>query len=495
MIRRHIIITSLLMPVLSCGTGLCKEAAKIKLNLETAHHGTPEIDLAMLETSHPDAKTKAFFIEARKLFQNHPQSTFADLTELRDAAKRNGLTHLGGPMLGALSQDGARVWLRTVDPAEVTVVVDDNGKERHFGPVASTVESDLSAVVPVTGLKPGTRYPYHVLVNGKAISMPADAAITTALEAPGKMQIAFGADFHKTGLWNRPLLDQIRTRGNRAMLLLGDNAVDDRTNRVGLHRSDYLLRDLSPAWRELAANASIYATWDDHDYFNNDKSGIPKNFTAADRAAVRTVWTQNWNNPGYGQAGQNEGIYFRSRIGPCDVIMLDTRFFRSAKMEPDSYLGTTQMQWLEEQLLSCTGPFIILTSGTMWSDDISDGKDSWGVWDPEGRERIFSLIEKHHIGGVILLSGDRHGARVIKIPRPSGFTFWEFELGSLGAHRGPGAMGSHPENQPFGKTVQPLFGECAFDTTTDDPTVTVRIIDAKGDTPYEVTLTRSQLTP
>ena len=42
---------------------------------------------------------------------------------------------------------------------------------------------------------------------------------------------------------------------------------------------------------------------------------------------------------------------------------------------------------------------------------LSGGKDSWGKFDPKGREEIFSLIEKHRIPGVLLTSGDRHGAR------------------------------------------------------------------------------------
>lgn len=472
---------------------MAAEPTKSDLNL--AHQGTPAVDNAVLRRAPQSPAVKALFAVARQAFEANPDSRFADLSEIQESAQQQGLTHLGGPMLGSLTHAGASVWLRTTRPAQVTVIVQADDKEYIFGPVTSTVASDLTAVVPVTGLKPATRHPYRVLIDGKPIVMPAGAVIRTAPEPTTKsrMQIAFGADFHKTGLWNRPLLGQIRIRGNSAMLLLGDSAVDDRESRVGLHRSDYLLRDLSPPWQELASSVPIYATWDDHDYFNNDLSGIPPKATEADRAAVRTVWSQSWNNPSYGI--KDQGIFFRTRIGPCDLIMLDTRFFRSKPGLPDAFLGQAQMDWLLEQLAACSGPFIILTSGTMWSDAISGGKDSWGKWDPEARERIFELIEKRHIGGVLLLSGDRHGARVLRIPRRSGFAFHEFELGSLGAHTGPPATGSQPEQQLFGLVNQAAFGEFLFDTTPADPTVTLRIVDERGKNIYQLSLTLSQLTP
>jgi len=467
------------------------------LNLNAVHKGSVAIDTALLNLVPQPDSVQAFFAAARQAFEAHPTAGFADLPTIRKAADEHGVALLGGPLLGALSHDGVRVWVRTVKPAQVGIVLQAGGEERCFGPIASTAASDLTAVVPVTGLESATRYPYRVLVDGQPIALPPGAALTTA-PAPGaatRMTIAFGADFHKTGLWNQALLDRIRTRENAAILLLGDSAVDDRDNHVGLHRSDYLLREFSPAWRQLAAALPVYAAWDDHDYFNNDRSGTPPKFTDDDRAAVRKVWTQCWNNPAYGFEDRGLGIFFHTRLGPCDLIMLDTRSRRTQRGQEDCFLGAEQMRWLEQELSACAGPFIILTGGTMWSDYVSAGKDSWGVWDPPGRERIFSLIEEKRIGGVILLSGDRHGARVMRIPRPSGFTFWEFELGSLGAHPGPAAMGQEPGQQPFGVIGRTLFGECTFDTTVADPTATIRVVDPEGQDHFQVTLTRSQLTP
>ena len=73
--------------------------------------------------------------------------------------------------------------------------------------------------------------------------------------------------------------------------------------------------------------------------------------------------------------------------------------------------------------------------------------------------------------------------------------FHEFEMGSLGAHEGPGAMGDKPAMQPFGIVQTFAFGEFTFDTAAADPTVTFRAVGTDGKALYTSTLTRGQLTP
>jgi alkaline phosphatase D len=279
------------------------------------------------------------------------------------------------------------------------------------------------------------------------------------------------------------------------MMLLGDIAADDRENRINMHRSDYLLRDVSKPWQMLVANVPLYAAWDDHDYFNNDLGGIPKGFTEADREAVRAVWHQNWNNP----ENENPGIYFNTRIGPVEVIMLDTRSFREngRRGEYNSYLGSEQFKWLKETLKNSKAPFKVISGGTMWSDYITPGKDSWGTWDTEAREELFNFIETENISGVLLVSGDRHGARGFTIPRPSGFEFYEFQVASLGGVPGPAAMAEDTSHQLFGYHGNGVtaFGEFTFNTIKDYPSVIFRLIDQFGNILEEHTLPYSKLMP
>jgi alkaline phosphatase D len=198
-------------------------------------------------------------------------------------------------------------------------------------------------------------------------------------------------------------------------------------------------------------------------------------------------------NPEYGNG--SEGVYLHRRIGPADVIMLDNRSFRNHAKGRDSFLGRKQMDWLKEQLLASTAPFIILSCGTMFSDYVSNGKDSWGQYDPEGREELFRFIEDNHIGGVLLISGDRHGARGFTIPRPGGFKFYEFEGACCGGRGGPKSSPESKPNRLYEIEYQYAFSEFEFDTTCADPTVTFRLMDKNETELYKITLTRSQLIP
>lgn len=458
---------------------------------------TPNVDILKYwgKTSIEDIE---IYKAAEKIFAASQEASYDDLfrsKEFVNLCRKNNRVLLGGPMLGNVSAEGISIWLRTSEPSSVAVKVVGEKLNSTFGPFYTKVEDELSVVIDIDGLQSSTTYTYQIFVNDKLIDLPAKGKFTTTTEfnSATKTRITFGSCPHRWGLGNEQLFQQIESRDPIAMLLLGDIAVQDRNNHFGKHRADYLARDLQPAWKNFVSSVPVYASWDDHDYFDNDKAGIPEGFTKADKQEVRLVFKNSWANPFYGLEDKSEGIFTRTRIGPADIIMTDNRYFR--KNKPGSFLGDEQMNWLKEQLLDCQGPFIILSCGSMWSDYVSNGKDSWGMNDPEGREEIFKLIEDNNIGGVLLISGDRHGARGFTIPREHGFSLYEFEAGSLGARVGPPATKTEWTTQLYGIDGRFAFGEFTFDTTKSDPTVTFKLIEENGEIIYEHTMNRSTLTP
>ncbi|MFP4059286.1 MAG: alkaline phosphatase D family protein [Bacteroidales bacterium] len=467
---------------------------RYKITLPEAHIGNLDIDLQLLESYQPQPENvKQFYIDARNIFSENKNADFTNKAILY-AARKHDIALIGGPMLGNLKENSVTLWFRPVrnEPVEIKVIKKEGSEEKSY--YKNLVEPGIEQRVKLDGLSSNTSYTYEVY--SKMHKIGAGSFRTPPIpDEPGVFKLAFGSCLHKIGLHNPNLVNQVLRVKPRLMMLMGDIAVDDRENNINMHRSDYLLRDLSDSWQKLSSNIPIYAAWDDHDYLNNDLSGIPARFTESDQAALREVWHQNWNNP----ENRAEGIYFNTRVGPVEIIMLDTRSCRDNKNRGQygSYLGFEQQDWLKETLRNSTAPIKVISSGTMWSDYVSNGKDSWGTWDKLGREEIFNLIEKENIPGVLLISGDRHGARGFTIPRPSGFSFYEFEAASLGGVRGPPAMAEDTTNQLFGYfgTDVIAFGEFTFDTTGDKPVATFRLIDQFGKILEEHVLTYGQLTP
>ena len=495
--KKTFLINTLLWVTLVSPQNLSAQDERLHhVTLKQAHTGTLEVDTLLLDSyGPPPGNIRQFYLQSRAILSEKKDRDFTH-PEIIESAKKNGIALMGEPMLGDLGSDRVSIWLRPARRDLLTIKLgDEDGKViRQFK--SGSIEPGVAKRIIIDGLTPDTHYRYSILSDENIL---ANGHFTTAPtpKEKGVMRLAFGADFHKIGLHNPKLFREISKREPRVMLLYGDSAVDGRKGMVNMHRADYLLRDSSQAWKKFVSHTPVYATWDDWDYFANDKSGVPKQYKHSDRKAVRAVWHENWNNPIRDK--ERKGIYFSTRLGPVEIFMLDTRSCRQNEKRGQHacYLGKAQQEWLKKGLKESNAPFKILSSGTMWSDYVSKAKDSWGSWDTKGREEIFSLIESEKVGGVLLLSGDRHGARGFKIPRPSGFAFHEFGVGTLGGVPGPPALVENCPQQLFGYEGEGTiaFGEFTFDTSRKDPTVTFRLISESGEHLEKHILPLSQLTP
>ncbi|MEM9328434.1 MAG: alkaline phosphatase D family protein [Bacteroidota bacterium] len=387
---------------------------------------------------------------------------------------------LGGPMLGSVSSDQVSIWVRTARPSGVSIEYQSEAGEASRTEVSQTlVSTDLTTVIKLDDLQADQNYTYELIINDTLIVTNTNYRFRTPSD--DNVRLVFGSCPHRWGLGNTQLFSTIINRQPNAMLFLGDIAVQDRDNHLGMHRADYLLRDFQSAWKLLASQVPICASWDDHDYFNNDRAGIPKGYQDLDRRNVRKIFQRSWVNPAYGE--NSEGIYFSTTIGSIDILMTDNRYFRTG--EPGSFLGDTQMAWLKQQITQSESAFLVLSCGTMWSDFVSNGKDSWGVNDPNGRDEILDLLEAQGKAGVVLISGDRHGARGFIIERESGFQMHEFGAGSLGARLGPPKSKPEWTTQLYGIDKTAAFGELTFNSATDSTSVVFRLIREDGEVLYQ----------
>ncbi|MDB0056703.1 alkaline phosphatase D family protein [Akkermansiaceae bacterium] len=404
--------------------------------------------------------------------------------------KKHKLTLLGGPALGQLSPSSVSVWFRTAQPADVTIILADG---TNFGPAQTTFDSDLIGTISLTGLKPDSCYAYQILVDGKPASpTPKSLTFRTAPEADfkGKFTVAFGACSRyvpeREDIWK-----VVAAQNPIAYLTLGDNLYIDQPKEQQKQRVHYYRRQFHPAYRSLTATTPIYSIWDDHDFAANDDEGGPERFKPSWKVKNFEVYAQNWNNPPYAGGKENPGTFFDFVIGDVHFIMTDGRYYRHR--ESKSMLGDFQKEWLKETLSTSKSKFKVLCSGTLWTEHADKGgKDSWEGYAAE-RDDIFSLIRDQKIGGVFLLSGDRHRHEMFKLGFDVGYPLYEFETAKVTN------IHTHDANPHslFSYNAGNFFGLLDFDFTSDNPAVTYRCVTQEGKKPEHLTfsMTLQDLTP
>ena len=445
-----------------------------------------------------DISPQWFIAGPRHLFAPlHDHPAFVKLWEEMERK----LVH--GPMLGAMTDHSVKVWVRTVAETSVRVAVsrsEDMSNLVVTEPVLSKSEQDYTAEIQVEGLNPDTNYFYEVLLGPERhkISGNHQTFRTYPLHhQPASFRMVFGgcAGYvpHKERMW-----DTIRKFNPLVFLTLGDNVYIDDPESPDQARYHYYRRQSRPEFRRLVASSPVYSIWDDHDFGMNDSWGGPSVDTPYWKPMAWEIFTQNWVNPEYG-SGDQPGGWFDFHIGDVHVIMLDTRYYREdagrftgAGLENPSMLGPDQLSWLKETLTSSDATFKLLVSSIPWHYEAKGGGDNnvdgWYGYRSE-REMIFSWIDEHNLGGVLLLSSDRHRSDAWVTKRDQGYDLYEFGSGQFTNQHTHGVL----EGALFGYNEKPSFGLLDIDTSTDDPAVTYRIVDIDGFIQQELTLKRSEL--
>ena len=417
-----------------------------------------------------------------------------DTDAFRRYVERHKLQLIHGPMLGCLTDESARFWVRTVDEVPVQILVSES--EDLTNPILSTTEStdskrDNTAVVEVRGLQPNTLYYYGLTLSGKPVSMVELPSFRTQprRSRAARISVVFGGGAKYTPAHER-MWDTILARNPQALLLLGDNVYIDLPEQFGeFHKYTYYRRQSEPVFRRLVRSVPTFAIWDDHDCAIGDSWLGPYRDKPAWKMSLLEGFRTNWNNPGYGSEAW-PGCWFKFSIADVDFFMLDGRFYRTNPYaEKPSMLGPEQKAWFLKELRQSQATFKVVASPVPWSFDTKNkSRDTWNGFRDE-RNEIFAFFEQNRINGIVLISADRHRSDARRIDRKSGYPLYEFESSRLtnqNAHRlVPGAL--------FGYNEKPSFGRLSFDTTQLDPTLTFEIVSIDDEVVHSLTLKKSEL--
>ncbi len=344
----------------------------------------------------------------------------------------------------------------------------------------------------------------------------ADSVLSTST---GSIQrIAFGSCAKQDQ--PQPIWDSIVATAPQLFLFVGDNIYGD-TRDMTLLRAKWSRLGALPGYQRLQQLCPILATWDDHDYGENDAGAdYPM------RQESQQVFLDFFGVPTDSPRRTQPGVYHSTLVGPEDqrvqIVLLDVRYFRSPlkkglkPSEPgDGYrgiyvpnddpnatiLGETQWQWLEKQL-RVPAKLRLIGSGTQILPD-EHGWECWGNF-PQERQRLLKLIHDTQANGVVFLSGDRHLAELMKSPSGVGlpkYPIYEVTSSSLNTPSGnitkAGVRFANEINRyRVGLTFFDVnFGMIEIDWTQPDPLVRLQVRDGAGAVVLQQRVRLSELKP
>ena len=266
--------------------------------------------------------------------------------------------------------------------------------------------------------------------------------------------------------------------------------IDDPENQR-VQRYCYYRRLSRPEFRALVGNPPTYTIWDDHDFATNDSWGGPEIDRPSWKRPVWATFTNNWPNPSFGGGVDRPGCWYSFSFGDVQFFLLDGRYYRTDPRSPSpSMLGAAQKAWLKTELACSQATFKVICSPVPWDFRTKgDSLDTWRGFADE-REDIFSWISERRVGGVVLLSADRHRSDAWKIERPGvAYDLYEFNSSRLtNQHR-------HmlKEEAIFSYNEKPSFGLVSFNTKAADPWVRYEVVTIDGEHVHTVTVRLSQL--
>lgn len=320
-------------------------------------------------------------------------------------------------------------------------------------------------------------------------------------DSPVLWTIGFGSCAHQSrwqGFW-----DPILKENPDIFVFLGDNIYAD-TKDESIMRAKYGMLQGQPGFQALRSSATVYATWDDHDYGQND-AGADYVMKEISERIFEEVWEIPDDAPARSRAGVYDAHIIEKNGRRLQVILLDTRFFRSSLTRlPESVpglghydqnndpsatvLGEAQWSWLKDQLEIPADIRIVASSIQV----IADGHfyESWSRF-PLERERLYKLIRDTRANGVIFISGDRHHGEISM--DPDGVEYPLYDVTSSGLNMARRDKHDEPNPRRVGNLyLRSHFGMIRISDETD-PLITLQVTDVRHKVQSEASIRLSKL--
>jgi alkaline phosphatase D len=352
---------------------------------------------------------------------------------------------------------------------------------------------------------------------------PASGQETASLPAPVDPQvaltpltrIAFGSCAE--GGKEQPIWNAVLAARPELFVFLGDNVYGD-TRDMGVLRSKYAQLARQPGFVRLRETTPVVATWDDHDYGEDDAGADYPH-----KEASREIFLDFWQEPSGSPRWTRDGVYASYVFGPpgqrVQLILLDLRYNRTPLVRQDlgggryrpwamarhrkglevpgpyardtrhgaTMLGERQWQWLAEQLEQPAEVRLIGSSLQVLAD--FPGWEAWSLF-PRDQQRLIELIRSKQADGVIFLSGDTHYAELSTLDVNVPYRLWDVTSSGL-TEVWPAATPN--ANRASDVVREANFGLVEIDWQATPTKVTVAVLDQHGTRRIEKTLALAEL--
>ena len=308
-------------------------------------------------------------------------------------------------------------------------------------------------------------------------------------------KIAFGSCSKESK--NQPILDSIIKDSSDLFIYLGDNIYGD-TRDMSVLKAKYNKLGCKPEFQHLYESCQVIATWDDHDYGEND-AGANYPMKEASKEIFLNFWEEPLNSSRRNHKGIYHSYYYGDAAHRVQIILLDCRTFRSDLLggsingyaedfdSTKTMLGDEQWKWLENELQQ-PAIFRIIASSTQFSRT-HVGYEAWANM-PLQIEQMKNLIKSTHANGVVFISGDIHLAELSKRVNENAYPI--YDITSSGITQ---LEDSNPNNDNRIGTFYKSFnyGMIDFDWNTSDPKIILQAKNIYGDAVISKTIPLSEI--
>ena len=295
---------------------------------------------------------------------------------------------------------------------------------------------------------------------------------------PLLQRICFGSCAHQKK--QEYLLADIAKLKPDLMVYLGDNIYAD-TRNMRIMREKYGMLSCKKEFRMLLEATHVIATWDDHDY-GQDDAGMEYPMKKESKEMFLEFWNEPKNSDRYKHEGVYTSYYYGDTAHRVQIILLDLRYFRTSMLgKEDHYLpnsdpnaammDSAEWAWLHRELLK-PARIRIIGSSTEFATQ-QNGWETWGNF-PLQQQKMFDMIKETRAAGVLFISGDVHYAELSMQKQPGLYPIYDMTSSGITQVE----LKARPNQYRIDKTINTRnFGMLDIDWSKPDPTILIRAFD------------------